>query len=293
MIHHLYFFPRITKWVCFLAAFFLASRSIQACTIFVLTDTNRVLFCNNEDWKATKPKIWFVAGDKHYGCAYVGFVTQLPEGGCNTKGLAFDWVAGWNEKWQRSPKQKIARGIPHERMLKTCSSVEEAIAFYRTHWEPGFSSAKMLVADRTGALALLGAHNGQFEVIRANRSGGFGYGSEIFGRMFPSHSEATLTNAAQILIAARQQGIYATKYSNVYDLTSGDISLFLPGRPEVTTLNLAEELKKGSHQYEMSRIGEQRNEKPKRLSHVMEWIKNIYCPLRYSRPTSSPRSDGL
>src|SRR5439155_25939388 len=31
-------------WLWFVAV------PVQACTIFVLTDTNRVLFCNNEDW---------------------------------------------------------------------------------------------------------------------------------------------------------------------------------------------------------------------------------------------------
>lgn len=32
----------------------------HACTIFVLTATNRALFCNNEDWSETKTRIWFL-----------------------------------------------------------------------------------------------------------------------------------------------------------------------------------------------------------------------------------------
>jgi hypothetical protein len=48
--------------------------SAQACTIFVLTDTNRVLFCNNEDWANPMTRIWFVpAREGRYGCAFVGF----------------------------------------------------------------------------------------------------------------------------------------------------------------------------------------------------------------------------
>jgi hypothetical protein len=27
-----------------------AAMTVNACTVFVLTDTNHVLFCNNEDW---------------------------------------------------------------------------------------------------------------------------------------------------------------------------------------------------------------------------------------------------
>ncbi len=30
---------------------------VHACTIFVLTDTNRVLFCYNEDWSDPKTRI--------------------------------------------------------------------------------------------------------------------------------------------------------------------------------------------------------------------------------------------
>ena len=33
---------------------------VHACTIFVLTDTNRALFCNNEDWSNPRTRIWFV-----------------------------------------------------------------------------------------------------------------------------------------------------------------------------------------------------------------------------------------
>ncbi len=277
---------------CVLIWLFIASPSIHACTIFFLTDTNRTLFCNNEDAKATKPKIWFVPGEKHYGCAYVGLITQVSQGGCNTEGLAFDWmVPGYKESWARNPRHKIARGIPHERMLETCATVEEAIAFYRDHWEPVFGYAKMLLADRTGDSAILGAHDGRFQVFRTNHSAGFGYGRAALERMIPLHPEPTLTNAECVLKAARQQGKYATKYSNVFDLNSGDIFLFLPGRVDANTLNLAEELKRGPHRYDMSTIDDQKTKKPKRLSRLMEWIKNIYCPLRYSRPTSFHTSD--
>lgn len=284
-------FSRITILGCILAWLFIASPSTHACTIFCLTDTNQTLFCNNEDWKTTKPKIWFVPGGKHYGCAYVGFITQISQGGCNTEGLAFDWVAGYKEKWARSPKQKIAWGVPHERMLETCVTVEEAIAFYRDHWEPVFGYAKMLVVDRTGASALLGAHDGRFQVIRETRSGGFGYGSACLRRMIPLHPEPALTNAFQILEGARQQGKYGTKYANVFDLNTGDIFLLLPGRENPVTLNLTTELKRGPHRYEMDKIAEQKSGKIKRLGWLMEWVKNIYCPLRYSRPTSFQNSN--
>src|SRR5262245_41591433 len=56
-----------------LGFFFLLTASARACTIFVLTDTNRTLFFNNEDWSNPNTRIWFVPsrlGD--HGYAAVG-----------------------------------------------------------------------------------------------------------------------------------------------------------------------------------------------------------------------------
>jgi len=150
-----------------LVIFFSASASIHACTIFVLTDTNRALFCNNEDVDETKNRIWFIpSGKQRFGCAYVGQAgNQWAQGGLNTAGLAFDWVAGSHEKWtQRSQKKKLPRGNPPERMLETCSTVKEAIAFFQTHKEPSFSYAHILVADHTGASVIIGAKDNRLQI---------------------------------------------------------------------------------------------------------------------------------
>lgn len=67
-------FNRIVSFGLALVFWGLICASARACTIFVLTDTNRVLFCNNEDWINPKTRIWFVpAGPTNYGCVYVGF----------------------------------------------------------------------------------------------------------------------------------------------------------------------------------------------------------------------------
>ncbi len=90
-----------------LAFFCSISAPVLACTIFVLTDAKRALFCNNEDWSNPKSRIWFVpAGEGHWGCAYVGFDDGQPQGGVNTEGLAFDWVAGFMEKWEPIPDRE-------------------------------------------------------------------------------------------------------------------------------------------------------------------------------------------
>src|SRR5262245_1708186 len=160
-----------------LALFAVAVPPARACSIFVLTDGRRVLFCNNEDWSNPKTRIWFVPGGSgRHGCVYVGFDDDWAQGGMNTKGLAFDWVAGFKEKWEPDPKKATAQGNSAQRMLETCSTVEEAIAFYEKYHEPSFAYGKMLVADPSGASAVIGAQDGQLVAEKMKRSRGFGLG---------------------------------------------------------------------------------------------------------------------
>lgn len=133
-----------------LAVCSIAVASVGACTIFVITDGQHALFCNNEDWSNPKTRIWFMPADKHYGRVYVGFDNGWGQGGLNTEGLAFDWVAGYKNKWEPDPKLKRVKGNPAERMLESCTTVEQAITFFQKHWEPSFSYARILVADRSG-----------------------------------------------------------------------------------------------------------------------------------------------
>ena len=257
----------ITRLSLSLAIFLSASPLTQACTIFTLTDTNHVLFCNNEDWKDPETRIWFVPGgrrlllgSKRFGCAYVGFGNMWPQGGVNTEGLAFDWVAGYKEKWEKDPKHKMksAKANVSAQLLETCATVEEAVTFFQSHWNPHFSYSKILVADRTGASAIIGAKDNRLDIQVMKKSRGFGYGGQILEKMLAKDSPPTLTNTASILNAARQQGQYATKYSNVFDLRSGDIFLFcFPEQPEPVKLSLAEELKQGRHFYNIPKVKEE------------------------------------
>jgi hypothetical protein len=241
-----------------LAFFVIASVVVEACTICVLTDAQQPLFCNNEDWSNPNTRIWFVPSTKHHGCAYVGFDNGWGQGGLNTEGLAFDWVAGFKEKWDRDRKLKGVSGNPAERMLETCASVEEAIAFFQSHWEPSFTYAKILVADRTGASVIIGAKDGQLQVEKMTRSRGFGYRGGLANEMIAQDSRPTVANAAKILKAAMQEGQYATKYSNVFDLKSGDIYVFrFTDQAEPIKLNLARELKEEGHFYDIPSLGEQ------------------------------------
>jgi len=268
-----------------LAAFI--SVPASSCTIFVLTNGQQVLFCNNEDWSNPKTRIWFVAaGDGHYGCAYVGFDDGWAQGGLNTKGLAFDWVAGYMEKWKPERGMKNVRGNPSERMLETCATIEEAIAFYKMHREPSFSRARILIADRAGTSVIIGVRDGHLQFEKANQSRGFGYRGAIAETMLAKSSEPTVANGAIILRACLQKGQYATKYSNVFDLKSGNIFIFqFPEREDTVNLNLANELRKSSHYYDMALIHQQLT---KPLIPLLNNMKRFFLDEFKSIPDKEP-----
>jgi hypothetical protein len=76
--------------------------------------------------------------------------------------------------------------------------------------------------------------------------------------MLPKISEPSIVNGVSILQACLQKGKYATKYSNVFDLKSGDIYLFqFHQQGDSVKLNLATELNKGGHYYDMPEIRQQ------------------------------------
>ncbi len=274
------------------ALLIVAPLRLNACTIFVLTGETRALFFNNEDWFNPVTRLWFVpAGKDHLGCAYLGFDNGWAQGGLNAAGLAFDWVSGFDDKYEPDPTLKAVRGNPSERMLETCSTVDEAIAFYREFLEPDFKRSRILVADRTGASVVIGASNGKLHVASLRQSRGFGYGRAALERELAKYPEPTVANGAAILRACRQPGDGGTKYSNAFDLKSGELVLFpFPGRDESLALNLAAELAKGPHYYDVADIrGQLTAPLQPLLSNMKRFYLDEFAPLADQEPAVTER----
>jgi hypothetical protein len=259
------------------AAFLLmVAATSHACTVFVMTDGRQALFCNNEDYSNPNTRIWFIpGGEGRYGCVFVGFDDGWGQGGCNTEGLAFDWVAGYRERWERPAKAQIAKGNSCQRMLETCATVEEAVAFYTQHWEESFAYGKLLVADRSGKSVLLGAKDGRLATSVVTASQGIGNRFDLRGndaaQMLAEVPTTSVPAAVRILQAALQEGPNATKYSVIYDLKSCGLMLYrFPEQSEPVRLSLADELKKGPHYYDIPRLREQLGRKLQPLTEDMK-----------------------
>ncbi|MDN5202275.1 hypothetical protein QQ008_12895 [Fulvivirgaceae bacterium BMA10] len=242
--------------------FFLSLIHLDACTIFVLTDSNGTFFFNNEDYVNPNTRIWFIpAGKDYYGCGFVGYDDGSAQGGINTEGLAFDWYAGKPDDYVTEKHLVTIEGNSSERMLEMCATVDEAIAFYQTYAEPSFARSTILIADKTGASVIIGSKNGKLYFDRSNDSRALGYGHAIFQKLYSSKTTIQLESGAEILKQCVQNGKYATKYSNSYNLKTGDILIYnFSNGTESTTLNLFTELKKGEHYYEIPKIETQVNE---------------------------------
>lgn len=266
--------------------------SAPACTIFVLADANRALFFNNEDWFNPATRLWFVpAGKDHLGCAFIGFDNGSAQGGLNTAGLAFDWVSGFDETYVPDPALQPVRGNPSERMLESCTTVEEAIAFYRKFLEPDFERSRLLIADRTGASVVIGAREGRLDVVLRRDSRGFGWGRAALERELAKSPAPTVANGAAILRACLQPGEGGTKYSNVFDLKSGDITVFpSPERDDPLTLNLAAELAIGGHYYDGPKLRAQLTAPLQPLLlNMRRFVLDEFTPIPDCEPAVSAR----
>lgn len=87
--------------------------------------------------------------------------------------------------------------------------------------------------------------------------------------MLAVSSEATVANGIKILRACAQPS--ATRYSNVFDLKSGDILIFRPSEAE-RKLNLAVELKKGAHYLDIPQIREQLKQAPRPITGMKQFV---------------------
>ncbi len=238
-----------------------------ACTIFVLTDAHRTLFFGNEDYTNPNTRLWFVpAGDGYYGCVYAGFDDGVGQAGMNTQGLAFDWWAGGTTSYKPDPALPRAIGSSSERMLETCATVEEAIAFYRTHADPGFANADIFIADRSGASVVIGARDGWLFFDRLSHSRAIGFGTPVFERLHRRGVPVALGNGTDILRQCVQGGRGGTQYSYTFDLRTGAIGLYrFAERRQGVNLDLSTELAKGAHYYDIPGLAEQVADAPRPL----------------------------
>jgi hypothetical protein len=250
--------------------------SAHACTVFTITDGQNVLFCDNEDFSNPRTRVWFIPGTStQNGCVLLGFDDGWGQNGLNDKGLAYGWVAGFKERWKQQPDMKTVRGNSCQRMLETCTKVEEAVAFYQQHWEESFSYGQLLVADRTGKSVVLRARDERLHAPIVKRSQGIGHKFGLRGNeaaaLLDQISTPSLPDAVRMLNATLQEGVNATKYSVVFNLPTCDVYLYrFPDRSTPVHFELTKELEKGSHYFDVPELPRQLKQELRPLTEDMK-----------------------
>lgn len=135
-----------------------------------------------------------------------------------------------------------------------------------------------MVVDKSGASAILGFVKGHYVTHQSVASlETHGYADEQAYEMLakvPRTEEDVARFLSDILGKIRQQGAITTRYTNLHNLTTGDIMIFAPDAYNDTqpvTLNLFDELKKGNHYYQIPMLREQIRKSPQSLTDLKKW----------------------
>lgn len=252
------------------AALALPSSPALACSMFSLSFGGHAYMANNEDY--VKPGfVWFVpAGKKRHGRVNLGFADRFVQGSMNEKGLAFDAAVVAEVPYEKEPGKKTPKNLI-EKIMNECATVEEALPYFERYDCPHLSRTQFLFADRTGASAVVAwmpgsglsvvRRNGPYQLITNTRLEASAFRCERYvlaERLLAEESAYDLARVRDTLDAMHQRGPQAfTSYSNVFDLSAGTVTVYnLADFENPVTYDLAAELAKGEHAYELATVFE-------------------------------------
>ncbi len=259
--------------------------NVSACTNFKIKDDQTVYFGNSEDQTYTQfsetyitfipiGQVWYDGATIEHGTAIVGYANgsgySWVQGGINDQGLAFDSTfvpyTAPNLHNERSPLL-----IPQ---IFNCGTIDEVIESMNQHSIYSVEGKiQTFFVDKTGESVVYNiGEDGELAVFRTNDSYQLATnyyvddpfrgnpGSDPIERYraaeeklndIVKNDDLTIKSITSVLKAVHFEGANInTIYSNIFDVTNGDIYLyFFHQFKEVVKLNLEEELAKGRHSY--------------------------------------------
>ncbi|MHA1947384.1 MAG: carcinine hydrolase/isopenicillin-N N-acyltransferase family protein [Candidatus Hodarchaeales archaeon] len=295
-----------------------------SCSVFTVEYNGSVFFGNNEDEGGSRKnsRIWFVPAQDNttYGSAYVGFydnllggddIDNLAIGGMNSQGLCFDANGiplEFVDNTMDGPKRS---GIADwEIILRECASVEEVIHWHQTHNMGGYWGNQIHWADATGDAVVIGPKfrgalaftrittdtflSTNFNLAEYNLSDpNNNYPCDRYNTMQTlldfrlSNDDLTFEHMRDILDSVHFPGTseyLGTVYTNIFDLTTGDIYLYiLSNYEEVFTLNLYDELEKGEHELRITLNGDFTSKSTVGFEAVL-FILSLILIIRFGKP---------
>ena len=235
---------KFKKYVFLAVILFIWITELEACTIFSAKDNNGHTWAgNNEDFIFTFRTYLNVAAatDSTLGHMYFTYFSpdDMIQGGANEAGLFFDFNAIPESEYKDYDKKKDYPGGTEALMLyilKNCKTVKEVFALYEKYRDPDIRSAQMHLVDKFGNLGIIVADSmwitqadfqvsTNYNLCHKNKDGKTCWRFPIAERILRSE-EPSLEIFRMICDSTHQRNVINTIYSNIHNLTTGDIWLY-------------------------------------------------------------------
>ncbi len=246
-------------------------KATTACTIVTISKGGeKVFFGNNEDWTNPNTYIWFTLPQEgKFGGVYVGFDDYYSQGGMNEKGLCFDANALPKMTLNNHPERLSAYKWVVRLIIEKAENISQVIHLaqeynwgtsmaYQVHFADASGDAVVISPGTDGELNFTQINVKEGFLVSTNFNLGYPPNGWIPCWRYPIATEMaedvddnlTMEAIRDILDATHQEGTYATRYSNIFDLVNRDIYIYQNFNfEEVVRLNLDEELAKGKTNY--------------------------------------------
>lgn len=246
----------------------------HSCTIVMVSDGDAVLAGSNEDSMFPLTMLWYVPAtrnDHARVCLGYNMMVKSVQGGMNDAGLFVDGNSLGGQGWNSDPDKTTLMGSVLDRLLATCSDIEEVKAFFGTYNVQALDVARIPVMDRTGASIIVEWYDGQVVFLEADES--FQVATNFTGSKFIDRDKTCWRYNKAVDILAADAGCSVdgvrdvldathveddrstTVYSFICDLKAGEIHVYnYHDFTTVLTFDLADELRKGAQEYYLGQL---------------------------------------
>jgi len=245
-----------------------AASDAAPCTNFMASRNGITLVGSNADFVDPDAHIWFVpASPGKHGRAYFGYALGFPMGGVNDQGLFFECPATAPHDSSATGAHEVYAGSLMEKALEESATVGEALKLFDSYDHQFIRAFQILFVDRFGDSAIIEGDTvvrkqGDYQIatnFRQSLHEPNPYSIDRYTKaenMLKSGGEVSVELFRSILAATHQepgdeQGS-PTQVSKICNLGTGDIQLFhYHDYVHAVQINLADELRKGPHHYEI------------------------------------------
>jgi len=246
-----------------------AELNSRHCTVVAAVNDSGIIIGNNEDYTEPFTAVFVIpASGTEYGRLLFGFFFSdtVPGycGGVNEKGLFTDGNGIPETGWKEEPGKESFSGNLESAVLAKYATVEEVIAFFEKYNVPNLRTGRWLVADKSGASAVIEWGQDKLQVLR--RKGNYQIATNfvqsnypggnypcvrynLADKIFSQSDNVTVDLVRKVLDDTHWEdygsSFNVTLYSYICDLNKGDIYVYnFHNYNNVVKLNIHEELRK-------------------------------------------------